>query len=576
MNLLYSCSLIIVELLFYFFLLYSQTLINTPYIYKVYISILSSHKQSMSTKTKFTKKSMLFVIFFLIWIGLYSVINSWNLRFTNLKQDTLTAKFSQIHFTSSGNDFGGGVFWLGSQTYNTPISINFWSESKKCTKKLRGIYYNDARWARLWPLDQETLSLLTTSDASYAWLTVTGGLYTACQWNDSKYGIFGYIKYELAGTPKTTSYIIAWAGLNFGTNGYLATGAKNNFQYFNNETPIGFIRDSVGWIWFVGGAVTGTQDLLNYLNGTGTINNAFTLGSGVTSITSSWWLSSGTTGNAEDTMWNLLIQGNAILSKAVSIYEKKALLGNLEKRTVLLSSSDINSSTVINTAKKNAEALCRGNAYKVEYSNKQILNSSVPGSILCYKDSSDLFIQLNGNSSYYAGKTIVLKNGNLTLKGSMDTDYPPLDIFIDWGNLYIENTSGLGNLTKFNIQGFPVSTATGINQGKFLRGNFIINGLLLGGTVWSPTTINNKLHIQGKFVSLNTPSEPSQWRIDQVNDLLGTSPSYASRIGLESLLSWYCNLNSDGSDWSSCWDSALITSTPFVILDGTYPSQIIK
>jgi len=62
-------------------------------------------------------------------------------------------------------------------------------------------------------------------------------------------------------------------------------------------------------------------------------------------------------------MWNLLVQGNTILSKAVSVFEKKALLGNLEKRTVLLSSSDINSSTVINTAKKNAETLCRGRTY---------------------------------------------------------------------------------------------------------------------------------------------------------------------------------------------------------------------
>lgn len=496
------------------------------------------------------------------------------MRFTNLKQDTLTAKFSQIHFTSSGNDFGGGVFWLGSQTYNTPISIRFGTtEPKKCRKKLRGIYYNDARWARLWPLDQETLLLLSWSDSSYAGLTVTGGLYTACEGNDSKYGIFGYIKYDLAGTPKTTSYIIAGAGLDFRTNGYLATGAKNNFQYFNNETPIWFIWDSVGGIGFVGWAVTGTQDLLNYLNGTGTINNAFTLLNGGVSSTSSWWLSSGTTWDAEDTMWNLLIQGNAILSKAVSVYEKKALLGNLEKRTVLLSSSDINSSTVINTAKKNAESLCRGNEYKKESSNKQILNSSVSESILCYIDSPDLFIQLNSNNNY-AGKTIVLKNWNLTLKWSMDLDSSPLDIFIDGGNLYVDNTNGLGALTKFNIQWFPVSTTTGINQGKFLRGNFIINGLLLGGTVWSPTTINNKLHIQGKFVSLNTPSEPSQWRIDQVNDLLGAG--YSTRIGLENLLSWYCNLNSTGSDGSSCWDSALITSTPFVILDGTYPSQIIK
>lgn len=529
----------------------------------------------MSTKTKITKKSMLFVIFFLIWIGLYSVINSWNLSFTNLKQDSLTAKFSQIQFTSSGNDFGGGVFWLGSQTYNTPVSIRFANSAiKKCRKKLRGIYYNDARWARLWPLDQETLDLLRQSNPNYSALTITGGLYTACEGNSSKYGIFGYIQYELAGTPPTTSYIIAGVAMDFATNTYSATAPKDNFQYFNNETPLWFIWDSVGGIWFVGGQITGTQELLEYLNGTGTVNNAFSLGNWVGSITSNWWFESGTTGNAEDTMWNLLIQGNAILSKAVSVFEKKALLGNLEKRTVLLSSSDINSSTIINTAKKNAEALCRGNWYLQEpITNKQILNWSTPSNILCYENAPNLFIQLNGNN-YYAGKTVVIKNGNLRLEGSMDADSAPLDIFIDGWNLYIKNTNGAGNLTKFNIQGFPVSNGTGINQGKFLRGNFIVNGLLLGGAFEWAESITNKLHIQGKFVSLNTPSEPSQWRIEQVSDLLGSG--YTSRIGLESLLTWYCNLSSTGSDTTSCGSPELITSTPFVILDGTYPSQIIK
>jgi hypothetical protein len=185
-----------------------------------------------------------------------------------------------------------------------------------------------------------------------------------------------------------------------------------------------------------------------------------------------------------------------------------------------------------------------------------------------------LFIVLNGNSSYYAGKTIVIKNGNLTLKWSMDWDYPPLDIFIDGGNLYLDNISWLWQMTDFNIQWFPVTSGTGINQGRFLKGNFVVNWLLMGGTVSSPKTINNKLHIQGKFVSLNTPSEPSQWRIDQVADLLGAG--YSSRIGLESLLVWYCDLNSVGSDLTTCWDQELITSTPFVILDGSFPSQIIK
>jgi AAA15 family ATPase/GTPase len=57
-------------------------------------------------------------------------------------------------------------------------------------------------------------------------------------------------------------------------------------------------------------------------------------------------------------MWNMIIQGNVILSKAIDVNEKKAFLGNLEKRTILVN-SDINSAIIVNTAKKNAEILCR-------------------------------------------------------------------------------------------------------------------------------------------------------------------------------------------------------------------------
>jgi len=484
----------------------------------------------------------------------------------------LTAKFSQIHFNSSGNSFGGGIFWLGSQTYNHSIDINFIHNTRHCRKKLRGIYYNDARWARLWPLDQETLLLLKQSNPNYSWLSITWWLYTACEEESSKYSVFGYIRYDLTWTPSTTSYIIAWAALDFGTNTYNASGAKDSLQYFNNETPLGYIWDSVGGIGFIGGQISGSQELLNYLNGTWTINSAFSLWTWIISITSNWWFDTwtGASGNAQDTMWNLLVQGNTILSKAVSVFEKKALLGNLEKRTVLLSSSDINSSTVINTAKKNAETLCRGRTYSTFWStHHKIDTSDSSNDILCYKDSSDLYIDASSVADY-ANKTIIVKNGNIAINGSMDIDSPSIDLFVDGWSLYLDTDHS----TAFNIQGFPVSSGTGVNQGKFLKGNFIINGLLLGWAPGTGKTIDNKLHIQGKFVSLNTPSEPSQGRIDQVTDILWSW--FSSRIGLEWLFTWYCDLNSVGSDTTSCWNTELITSTPFVILDGKYPSQIIK
>jgi hypothetical protein len=58
-------------------------------------------------------------------------------------------------------------------------------------------------------------------------------------------------------------------------------------------------------------------------------------------------------------MWNILVQGNVALSKSINIYERKAFLGNLERRTVILNGSEINSASIINLAKKNAEKICR-------------------------------------------------------------------------------------------------------------------------------------------------------------------------------------------------------------------------
>ena len=525
----------------------------------------------MHQKTKKNKTIIRLPLFFLLGIACYFAINAWTLTFTDLRQNALIADFSQIHFNSSGNSFGWWVFWLGSKWYSAPIQISFTNgwETKYCFKQMDWIYYNDARWQRLWPLGPKWYSLLKVSDSKYASLSMTGGLYTACSWSTNDSSIYGYIKYTWSWT---VSYLIAGAMLNYSTNSY-SWIFKNNLQIFNHKTPLWFIWDSVGGIWFIGGQMSGNQQLLDYLNGTWSINDAFALNNGVVGPTSSRSFVWSTGWDAANTMLSaLFLQGSAILSKALNIYETKALLWNSDKRTVLLSSSDINASTVINTAKKNAETLCRGLGYK---SNTQISANDFPtSSTLCYS-GSDLTLDVHAQWQYndYQDKTIVVKNGSLRLKGSMDVDAPSLDVFIDWWNLYID-PNGNGSFTYFNDQWFPISSV-GINQWIFLKGNFVINGLLVWWQGNTPSTIDNKVHLQGRFVSLNTPSAPSDWRVEQVNDTLWTT-AYSGWINLENLFTWYCNLYSQGSDNTPCGTGSDITKTPFVILDGTFPSKIIK
>jgi hypothetical protein len=50
----------------------------------------------------------------------------------------------------------------------------------------------------------------------------------------------------------------------YGFNGIVSFA--DSLQYFDNKTPIGYIRDSFGGIGFVGGTMTGSADLITYLN----------------------------------------------------------------------------------------------------------------------------------------------------------------------------------------------------------------------------------------------------------------------------------------------------------------------
>ena len=59
-----------------------------------------------------------------------------------------------------GNNFVGGIFWLTTKslTGNTQIFVD--GEERDCNKQIRGLYFNSQRGKRIWPLDNDTLTLL--------------------------------------------------------------------------------------------------------------------------------------------------------------------------------------------------------------------------------------------------------------------------------------------------------------------------------------------------------------------------------------------------------------------------------
>jgi len=488
--------------------------------------------------------------------ALYALGNvfSITLTFPDLNLQSFQDKFSLVHFMAPGNNFWWSIFWLASKSvWPTTITLN--SDSKTCTKLVRGLYFNSQRGKRLRPLDSDTLNLLKQQSSSYDNLQMTWGLYTTC---GSGYGIFGYIEYTRWGV---VSRIAAGTKLDYNNNKIIDSMA-NSFQYFDNKFPLGYIYDSNGGIGYVGGNLTGHQDLINFLNGWWTINSWFEYSWDTiishnparTTTIESW-------NNAMQTMRNLIIQWSVGLSKIMDEKERTSFLGNFSEKTVIYNGSDINSSTLINFAKQKAQEMCQGQ----ELYTNTLLGSSQEN-IICSQDH-DLTINLNDTPTY-ENKTIIVKSGNVLLKNGMEENFPPLNLFIDKWLLYLPEPIVQ---QEFDEQGFPVSSW--VIAWLYLKGNFIINGLIVWGTPWFETWFNHKLHIQGKITTLNTPVQPNPGRITQIETMFGW-PTYDNFINLQNVFVRTCRFIWSSSDGTSCNTGNIISATPLVILNGNYPSNL--
>jgi len=300
------------------------------------------------------KKKIFIFLSIIVW-ALYAISQaSIMLNFTDLNIPSLQNKVSLVHFMTPGNNFVWSIFWLTSKSVS-PVHIQLNTHSKTCTKQVRGLYFNSQRGKRLRPLDSDTLKLLQEQNPSYNNLEMTWGLYTTC---GSGYGIFWYIKYTRWGVD---SEIVAGTRLNYNTNKIIPAMA-NSFQYFDNKIPMGYIYDSNGGIGYIGGELSGQENLINYLNSWGSINSWFIYsGDTIISHNTGRETSGGNTNSAMETMRNLIVQWSVGLSQSIDEKERLSLLGNLENKTVIYNGSDINSSTLINFAKQKSQQLCQWN-----------------------------------------------------------------------------------------------------------------------------------------------------------------------------------------------------------------------
>lgn len=505
-----------------------------------------------------------------------------------IKDQTLANKFSTVHFNVWGNDFGGGFFWTEAKALATPQEVTANGERLRCSAQIRGFYYNSQRGERLWPLDTDSQGDLARIQSSYtpSQLTINWGFYTNCQKKqagklvpengdertNSLYGIYGRITH----TYKGREYSI-YAGLlnNLQQNELPTAELRCNFQRIDNQYPFGYIYDKAGGIALVGAYVKSEnlaqvnafhESFTEKLSKTKCVNDFYSLREDPNNPEKTipktddpiLWPKDNTlifgNGNALETMMNLGIRGIVGLSSQVQTSDQKGIENNTQKTSLLVSTTE-NISNIINIANKRAESLCRNR-----------WGSLTPnGDIICAKNGGEI------DPRSYAGKTIVIKEGNLTLTKYMETTSQPITILLIHGDLKLPN---LDASQRFLGNGYP--DRDGIIKANFLKGNFIINGLIQN----QGTEITNKLIVHGKIASFNTLQEPNvQTKVKLRNIGIDTS----KKIWLSEIFTWKCNIDT-GKDTvgNACGQENDGTSKSFLIdksfglIDMYFPSKLFK
>lgn len=511
-----------------------------------------------------------------------------------IKDQTLANKFSTVHFNVWGNDFGGGFFWTEAKNLSTPQIITTTAnwEALSCTDQVRGFYYNSQRGERLWPLDEESKTDLKSVKWDYDNLTINGGFYTNCQKGSinekkefipdttdnrtySHTAIYGRITHNY----KKKQYSLYAGLLNHTANNELPSAElRCNLQRIDNQYPFGYIYDKAGGIALVGAYVKSEnlaqvndfhKSFTDKLSKTKCVNDFYSLREDPNNPEKTipktddpiLWPKDNTlifgNGNALETMMNLGIRG--IVGLSSQVLGQKGIEGNTKQTSLLVSTTE-NISNIINIANKRAESLCRN-----RWGN---LNPN--GDVICAKNGESI------NPKTYAGKTIIIQQGDLTLKNYMETTNQPITILLMKWDLKLPNTEA--NQT-FLGNGYP--DRDGIIKANFLKGNFIINGLIQGDSN-SNNEIQRKLIVHWKIASfntLNTPTNEAHTNITKIGINLN------KKIRLSEIFTWKCN-RKEGIDLdrNPCGkltegqdpNKDFLVDKSFGLIDMYFPSKLFK
>ena len=535
-----------------------------------------------------------------------------------LKGKYLAQYFSAVHYSLWGNDIGGGFFWREVEDLATPVTISAnGTGNVECYGRVKGFYYSSQRGERLWPLDQESQEQLKQLNPTYADLAMQWGRYTRCQGNENN--IYGKITH----TYKDKSYdLIAGVSYNVAENKVTTPPAlRCNFQRLNNAIPFGYIYDSAGGIGILGASIKSSvmkratkwdadayRDIHLFHKGyLGQLENwkcvsdifdhdgqnpRYNDGSipDYNSDKLDRLLDFGF-GSAQTTLFKLGIRGIIWLSSELSNNSRGSIEGN-QAGTSLLLNTDNSIAWIVNLARQRAEELCR-NKWKEVPGTEQDFNNKA-GQVLCYdgnKDRNSRILRVNGYDTVAA---LIVKNADVFLLNYQVTrnNAAITNLFIDKGDLFLlDEARNRSDLQKFDQNGYQTQDTSNpwISYGNFLRGNFIVNGLIIGmksdARQFAP--IKNKLVIHGKVASYNTYTTPDDNKKQVIKDILdsdGRGNLQEERlkfIGLDQVFKWSCNsATGTGSDGTPCIGtdkgSSFITNKAFSLIDMDLSSPLFQ
>ena len=303
-------------------------------------------------------------------------------------------------------------------------------------------------------------------------------------------------------------------------------------------------------------------------------------------------------GSAQTTLFKLGIRGIIWLSSELSNNSRGSIEGN-QAGTSLLLNTDNSIAGVINLARQRAEELCR-NKWQAVPGGYQQLHPNM--SVLCYDWAINPNSRLLHIDHYDFGKNgkkidlIVAKNADVWLNHYQwwqESTAATANIFVDKWDLFLTDSTPLPELTTFRENGYRKNkletSEPWDSRGNFLKGNFIVNGLILGikSDASQFTPIKNKLVIHGKVASYNTYTTPDDNKKQVIKDILesdGRGNIQEERlkfIGLDQVFKWSCNsVTGTGSDGTPCIGtdkgSSFITNKAFSLIDMDLSSPLFQ